>query len=285
MRNLIAFIIKNSSWFVLVFLEIICFYLIFQYSSYQRSVFFNSSNEIVGRVYSFSGNIISYFGLRETNQDLLEKNAVLQDRILSLENYIHTSSESDSLGTKAFVTDSIFDSPYEFIVSRVLNNSISQIENYIQINKGSNSGIAPEMGVVSQQGIVGIVRSVTPNFAIIQPVINPKTVLSCKVKGSNTPGSLVWDGKDYRYVNLEGFPRFEKFEKGDTIITSGYSGIFPEGIMIGVVEDSKGQKDDNFLILKVRLSTDFATLKNVLIVNNKNKQEQIELEKVITNDK
>lgn len=285
MRNLIAFIIKNSSWFVLLFLEIICFYLVFQYNSFHRSVFFNSSNEIVGRVYSFSGNIISYFGLRETNQDLLEKNAALQDRILSLENYIHIQNESDSLITDAYIADSTLNSPYQFIVSRVLNNSISQIDNYIQINKGSNSGIEPEMGVISQQGIVGIVRSVTPNFAIVQPVINPKTVLSSKVKGSNTPGSLVWDGKDYRYINLEGFPRFEKFERGDTIITSGYSGIFPEGIIIGIVEDSKGQKDDNFLTLKVRLSTDFASLKDVLIIKNKNRQEHIELEKVTTDGK
>lgn len=284
MRNLIAFIVKNSSWFVLIFLEFICFYFIFQYNSFQRSIFLNSSNEIVGRVYTLSGNIISYFGLREVNSDLLERNAELQNRIFSLENYIHELS-TDSLETEAILKDSLSNTSYQFMVSRVINNSISQIENYIQIDKGSNSGIEPEMGVVSQQGIVGIVRSVSPNFAIIQPVINPKTVLSCKVKGSNTPGSLVWDAQDYRYVNLEGFPRFEKFEKGDTIITSGYSGIFPEGIIVGIVEDSKGQRDDNFLTLKVRLSTDFASLKDVLIIKNKDKQEHIELKKVINNDK
>lgn len=283
MRNLIAFIVKNSSWFLLVFLEVISFYLIFQYSSYPKSVFFNSSNEVVGKVYTISGNIVSYFGLRETNQDLLEKNAYLQNRVISLENYAH-SLMADSLKTEAILKDSVEVDPYNFIIARVIGNSISQAQNYIRINKGSNAGISADMGVISQQGIVGIVIATTPNFSLIQPVINPKTILNCKIKGSNAPGSLVWDAQDYRYANLEDFPRHEKFEEGDTIITSGNSQIFPEGIMVGIVEGFEKQKDDNLLILKIRLSTDFATLKDVLIIENKYRQEFIDLEKKITND-
>lgn len=287
MRNLIAFLIKNSSWFVLIFLEIICFYFVFQYNSYQRSVYLNSSNEIVGRVYGISGNIISYFGLRDANEDLLLKNAYLQEKVSDLENYIH-KLETDTLTTRAFIRDStIADTKqYEYIIARVINKSVSRAENYITINKGRNDGITKEMGVISQQGIIGIVRAVSANYSVVQPVINPKTILSCKVKGSNIPGSLVWGQDDYRYVNLQDFPRYEKFEIGDTVITSGYSGIFPEGIMIGVVEDSKGQSDDNFLILKVRLSTDFSTLKDVLVVKNHNREEITELEKeILVNDK
>lgn len=285
MRNLIAFLIKNSSWFVFILFEIICFYFIFQYNSYQRSVYLNSSNEIVGRVYAISGNVVSYFGLREANEDLLLKNAELQNQVLDLNEYIH-KLETDTIVTHAIIQDSLKSTnPYEYIISRVINNSISQTENYITINKGSKDGIMREMGVISQQGIVGIIRAVSSNFSVIQPVINPKTILSCKVKGSNTPGSLVWTGEDYRYVNLEGFPRFEKFEKGDTIITSGYSGIFPEGIIVGFIEDSKGQSDDNFLTLKVKLSTDFSSLKDVLVIKNNNRQEIIDLEKEISDDK
>lgn len=283
MRNLIAFIIKNSSWFLLIFLEIICFYLIFQYSTYPRSIFFNSSNEVVGRVYTISGNVISYFGLREANQDLLEKNAYLQNKVSSLENYLHTIT-TDSLQTEAMLKDSVEADPYNFIIARVIGNTISKAENFIRINKGSSAGIEPDMGVISQQGIVGIVISTTKNFSLIQPIINPKTILNCKIKNSNAPGSLVWDAQDYRYANLEDFPRHEKFEKGDTIITSGNSLIFPEGIMVGIVEGFEKQKDDNLLILKVKLSTDFATLKDVLIIENKNRSELLELEKNIVND-
>lgn len=283
MRNLIAFIVKNCSWFLLIFLEVISFYLIFQYSSYPKSVFFNSSNEVIGKVYTVSGNFVSYFGLRETNQDLLEKNAYLQNKVISLENYVHSLSV-DSLKTEAILKDSIEVDPYNFIIARVIGNSVLQAQNYIRINKGSNAGITADMGVISQQGIVGIVIATTPNFSLIQPVINPKTILNCKIKGSNAPGSLVWDAQDYRYANLEDFPRHEKFEAGDTIVTSGYSQIFPEGIMVGIVEGFEKQKDDNLLILKVRLSTDFATLKDVLIIENKYRQEFIDLDKKITND-
>ena len=286
MRNLIAFLIKNSSWFIFIFLELICFYFIFQYNSYQRSIFLGTSNEIVGEVYDVSGEVVSYFGLKKANEELLLRNAELQNRMLSLEDHIYQRG-IDTLKTQAILRDSIIrnDIQYEFIISRVINNSVSRIENYIWINKGEKAGIKTEMGVISEQGIVGIVRAVSANYSVIQPVINPKTILSCKVKGSNIPGSLIWTGEDYRYVNLEGFPRYEKFEKGDTIITSGYSGIFPEGIIVGYIEDSKGQSDDNFLILKVRLSTDFATLKNVLVIKNNNIQEILDLEKQVTDGK
>jgi rod shape-determining protein MreC len=234
-------------------------------------------------VYAVSGSVVSYFGLREANEDLLLKNAQLQQRLFQLEDYIHTS-RSDTFTTQAILKDSLSTSnQFEFIIARVINNSISQTENYITINKGAKHGISKEMGVVSQQGIIGIVRDVSSNFSVIQPVINPKTILSCKVKGSNAPGSLVWTGEDYRYANLEGFPRFEKFEVGDTIVTTGHSRIFPENIMVGFIEDSKGQSDDNFLTLKVKLSTDFASLKDVLVIKNSNYQEINDLVKGISN--
>jgi rod shape-determining protein MreC len=249
-------------------------------------VYLNSSNEIVGRIYALSGNIVSYFGLRETNEDLLKRNAELQDRIIDLNNYIHCL-EADTMRIHAFVQDSALVSlnSYDHIIARVINNSISHIENYITIDKGSEAGIAKEMGVVSQQGIVGIVRAVSKHYAVVQPIINPKTILSCKVKGYNTPGSLVWTGEDYKHVNLEGFPHFEKFEKGDTVITSGYSGIFPEGVIIGIIGGAKKQSDDNFITLNVKLSTNFSTLKDVIIIKNNNRQEIIDLEKEISNDK
>ncbi len=281
MRNLIAFLIKNSSWFVFILLEILCFYFIFQYNSFQRSIYLNSSNEIVGRVYAMSGEVTSYFGLKETNQDLLLKNADLQNKLLALEEYIH-EKDNDSLKTGAIIADSIPLKNFEFIISRVINNSISQIENYITIDKGSKDGVRPDMGVISQQGIVGIVRAVSPNYSVIQSVLNPKTRIICKVKGSNNPGTLIWDGLDYRYTNLEEFPRFEKFAVGDTIVTSGFSGMFPEGIIVGTVEDSKNQKDDNFLALKLKLSTNFSSLRDVLIIKNNNREELIQLEKEIT---
>ncbi len=267
MRNLIAFLIKNSYWFLFIFLEIVCFFFIFNYNSYQRSIFFNSSNEIIGRVYSISGNVTSFFNLKKNNEDLLVQNAALQQRILNLEHYI-TNIDSDTLTNQAFASDSIITDKSSYTTARVVNNSVSQVENYIIINKGSNDGIKPEMGVVSESGIVGFVRSVSPNFSLVQSVLNPKTQLNCKVKNSNTPTTLVWVPGDYRYADLKDFPRYEKFEKGDTIITSGVSKFFPEGFIVGTIDEFKSQKDDNFFTLKIKLATNFASLSNVLVIDN-----------------
>ncbi len=284
MRNLINFLIKNSSWFVFIFLEVICFYFIFNSNSYQKSVFFNFSNEVTGRVYSISGNVLSYFGLRQENQDLLEKNAELSAEITQLKDYLF-SLQSDSIKTDAFLKDSLGRGiePH-FIVARVEKNSISMIENYIIINKGSNDSVKADMGVVSQQGIVGVVRNVSPNYSIIQPILNPQSRFSCKIIGSNADGILIWEGGDPRYAALTQYPKYEKISIGDTIVTSGFSDFFPEGLMVGTVEGYKSETDDNFHSLNIKLSTDFGSLKNVLIINNTNTEIK-ELEKKVRNVK
>ncbi|MBB4035181.1 rod shape-determining protein MreC [Dysgonomonas hofstadii] len=284
MRNLINFLIKNSSWFVFIFLEVVCFYLIFSSNSYQKSVFLSYSTEITGRVYSVSGSILSYFGLKQENQDLLQRNGELSTRISELEDYIFTL-EADSLKTEAFLRDSLGRRiEPDFIVARVEKNSISMIENYIIINKGIKDGVKSDMGVLSQQGIVGVVRNASSNYAIIQPILNPHSRFSCKIQGSNADGILVWEGGDSRFARLTQYPKYEKIEKGDTIVTSGFSDFFPEGIMVGTVEDYKSETDDNFYSLSVKLSTDFGALKNVFIVNNTN-EEIKELERKVKNVK
>lgn len=283
MRNLITFLLRNSAWFLFIFLEIICFYFIFQHNAYQRSVFLNSSNDLVGRVYLISGSVQSYFGLREKNKELLDINGELQAQIWSLEKVL-ADQNLDSLRTSAILADSLNNFNYEFIPAMVVNNSVALKNNYITINKGENDGVAKEMGVISHKGVVGVVRGTSKNFAVIQPILNTDAFLSCKIKDTNAPGTLVWDAKDYRYASLEGFPRFEKFEKGDTIVTSGFSNIFPQGIIVGVVEDSEPQSDDNFLKLKVKLMSNFGNLQNVLIIKNSPRDEILKLEKEVHGD-
>lgn len=285
MRNLINFLLKNSSWFVFIFLEIICFYFIFSTNSFQRSVYFNSSNEITGRVYAITGGVLSYFGLRTENEDLLKRNTELQSQISELKEYIY-KLENDSLKTDAFLADSLGRKyiPQQYILARVESNSISQVYNFIIINKGKNDGVKTDMGVASQNGIVGVVRDVTSNYAVVQPVLNPNSRFSCKILNSNTAGTLVWDGGDSRYADLTEYPKYEKVAVGDTIVTSGFSDIFPEGIFVGIVEDFKSESNDNFYTLKVKLSTDFGALKSVFLLNIKD-DERKELEEKIKNAK
>lgn len=282
MRNLINFLLKNSSWFVFIFLEIICFYFIFSTNSFQKSIYFNSSNEITGRVHAVSGGVLSYFGLRTENEELLKKNGELQSQIKKLQDYLY-SIEKDSVKTTAFLNDSLGNiNAQEFITARVESNSISQIYNFIIINKGRKKGVKSDMGVISPQGIVGVVRDVTDNYAVVQPVLNPNSRFSCKILNSNTAGTLIWEAGDPRYVNLTEYPKYEKVEKGDTIVTSGFSDIFPEGIFVGTIEDFKSESNDNFYSIRVKLSTDFGALKNVQLVNIKD-QERKELEEKIKN--
>ncbi len=166
--------------------------------------------------------------------------------------------------------------------AHVVFNTTNKPYNYIIIDKGKNDGVKLDMGVISQQGIVGVVRDITPNYAVIQPVLNPHSRFSCKILNSNTAGTLIWEGGDPRYANLTEYPKYEKVEKGDTIVTSGFSDIFPEGIFVGVIEDFKSEVNDNFYSLKVKLSTDFGALKSVLLLAGKD-QEIKELESKVRN--
>jgi rod shape-determining protein MreC len=185
---------------------------------------------------------------------------------------------ADTVAFRGFTPDSteVFD--FDFISAEVVSNSISSQFNYITINKGKADGIAPDMGVVSSKGVVGIVSVVSDHYAVILPVLNPKFRLSCKVLRSNNFGSLTWNGRDPRMADLEELPRHVVFQKGDTVVTSGYSAIFPSGIRVGTIAAHKKQRDDNFYTLEVLLATDFTSLQHVRIINNKRQKEQIEVE-------
>jgi rod shape-determining protein MreC len=163
----------------------------------------------------------------------------------------------------------------------VVYNRVSGQENYITLNKGSKDGIEVDMGVISSAGIVGIIIAVSPNYSLVIPVLNSKFHLSCKVKNNDYFGSLVWDGEDPRYAYLQELPRHVNFEINDTVITSSYSAIFPEGLPVGKVIDSRKQKNDDYTSLKINLFTNFYTLTEVLIVRNIHKEEQQNLQKKV----
>jgi len=160
-----------------------------------------------------------------------------------------------------------------------VNNSVSQIFNYITINKGRKDGITQDMGVVSDKGVVGIVSVVNDHFSVVLSILNPKFRLSCKIQRSQYFGSMIWKGRNIQYGSLEELPRHAVFKKGDIIVTSGYSAIFPPGILVGRIWNEKKNLDNNFYSLDVKLATNFATLKNVRIISNYRQAEQRSSEK------
>lgn len=273
---MINFLWKHSSWIVFAVYAVISCVLLFGRNPYQRSVYFSSANRASVVVYDLQSEVTSYIGLRKANRDLLLRNGELELEVLNLReqlNKYRTTAGSDTLPFDSVLLD------YDFIVARVINNSVAQINNYITINKGRADGVEPEMGVVNQNGVVGIINAVSEHRAVAISVLNPKLRLSCKVKGSDYFGSLVWDAVNPRYAILEEMPRHVEFAPGDTIVTSGYSSVFPEGLMIGVVSDYKKQRDDNFYALRVALSPDFGNLGYVRVISNRMKEEQNRLEK------
>lgn len=276
MRNLINFLIKYSPFFVFLFYVVISCILLFQFNPYQHYVYLTSANGVSATVYDAVSNVTSYFYLRDINEDLQNRNAQLEMEVINLKNAVRdysTRLHADSVAMPEAIKN------YDFIMANVISNSVSKPLNYITINKGSTDGIKPEMGVVDQNGVVGIVNVVGRHSARVISLLNPHLRLSCKVKGSDYFGSLVWDGNDPTEAILEEMPRHVQFKKGDTIVTSGYSSVFPEGIPVGSIEARKKEYNDNFYSLRIRLFTDFGKLSTVRAIRNNLKDELKALEK------
>lgn len=265
MKNLLNFLLRYRSTVVFIFYVAASCYLLFSGSPVQRHVYLTSAGAIASTVYDRVRNITSYFHLREINEDLHARNSDLENQILSLRRQLKDSKESVYADTMT-VNEALH--PFSFIIASVTNNSIAHPYNYITINKGALDGVEAEMGVVDQNGVVGVVNITSEHHARIISLLNPDFRLSCKVKGSDAFGSLIWDGRSPEEAVLEELPKHTVFQSGDTIVTSGYSAVFPEGIPVGSVIESARDSDDNFFRLRIKLFTDFTTLSIVRVIKN-----------------
>ncbi|HBG58810.1 rod shape-determining protein MreC [Proteiniphilum sp. UBA1028] len=280
MRNLFNFILRNSHWLLAILLVAFSFYLVFAHNSYQRSVYLTSANNVTGWFYDTSNHITSFFYLKKNNAQLLERNAELEKKYYDLQALLDSVIASDSMVVEAFAPDSITTPQFDFIPAEVVNLSFSGVNNFITLNKGLSHGIRPDMGVISQQGVVGVVANVSPNFSVVIPVINPKFRLSARLKNSENYGSISWDGTNVRQAQLQDLPKHEVFHEGDTVLTS-FSRIFPRNLIIGFVSNTGKSGDDNFNTFNVHLATNFYTLQDVLVINDMFYEEQQTLEETL----
>ena len=272
MKNLIRFLTKNSFIFLFVFLLFVSFILLVQNNNYQNSKVFNSSNFLIGNLYSTINNVNDYFNLKEVNAELAEQNARLQS--FQINNFTRVN------GTSVYINDTAYAQKYVYTSAKAINNSTNKRENYITINKGSLNGIKPGMGVVSPNGIIGTVKNVSENFCSVMSVLHEKNAVSAKIKKSGYIGSLVWELGDYREAKLKDIPNHVQLSKGDTIITSGYSLVYPQGELIGVVKEFELPEGNNFYNIKIELTVDYKKLSHVFIVKSWMKVEQAELEEL-----
>lgn len=270
MNELVTFLLRHSKWFVFTFFVAISCVLLFNKDPYRQHVYITSAGRLASTAYKSANNVTSYFNLHDINDDLNRRNAELQAEIVRLQEKIDHYQEAGF--TDTLVVDSGV-KPFDFIVAHVINNSIAHPYNYLTINKGAADGVKSELGVIDRNGVVGIVSNVGPHSARVISLLNPHFRLSCKIKRSEYFGSLVWDGNDPGVAVLEELPRHTVFKVGDTIVTSGYSAVFPAGLPVGVVLDDNTKKNQNFFTLRVRLLADFTTLSNVQIVRNNHADE------------
>ncbi len=270
MRNLYRFILKYQFFFLFLFLEAVAIMLVFQHQQYQRTFYLHSANAISGRLLHMSNGVTSFLLLRQANRQLVEENTLLLNR--QMENFMITDQQQ-------FVArDSLYQARYTYQHARVINNSVTRRNNYMTLNKGSRHGIAPDMGVLLTNGVAGIVKDVTKNFSSVMSLLHSDMQLSVMLKRNGHIGSLRWEGRDYRLASVEYIPAHASLHLGDTIVTSGYSTIFPPGIFIGTLTDWEVRRGETFITATVELALDFNKLSYVYLVNNLMKEEQDGLE-------
>jgi rod shape-determining protein MreC len=231
---------------------------------------------VVAGMYEWSNSVVEFFKLRAANDNLSEENTALKNQIINLQNKL-TTLKKEPVDSVHFRIPPEME--YQFIAAKVINCSTNKLLNYITLNKGDIDGIKPDMGVISDEGVVGIVKTVSKRFSVVIPILNRKLEISCKFKRSNYSGGLLWGGEDYRYANLEDIARHVELALGDTLVTSGFTSNFPEGIPVGDIEDFKIKESDAYYKIKVKLAVNFRTLSHVKVINYLNYQEQKDLEK------
>lgn len=268
MRTLLRFIQKYSDFLLFLVLEIAALILMVQGNGFQQSKIIGLNRQVSGFLYSKVDGTREYLFLKETNGMLVEENAQLRNSLQQMEQHLDSSVVLSELRDPYL---------YHYVPSRVIHNSVYKQYNYLTLNHGEKDGVFRDMGVISDQGVVGIVLETSDNFATVIPIINLDFRLSVKLKSSNYAGILQWGGKSPLFADLNEIPFHVELLEHDTIITSGFSSIFPEGIKVGTIE-SFSLEQGNFYEIRVKLSTDFQSLFHVNVIRNYQKEEQLNLE-------
>jgi rod shape-determining protein MreC len=276
MRRLFAFLLNNYPLLLFIVLEAAAITLVVSSNSYQKASFRSGVSDFSGNTYAVWSDITGYFGLKRKNRELAEENAHLHN---SLQSSFRASDK------QIFIwNDTLYTRQFQYVSAQIVNASVNRKKNFLMINKGSNQGIVQDMGVFSPDGVVGMVKTVSPNFSLIIPVINIDASVAARLKNNDQKGIVTWNGQNFRFGTMKGIPGHIPVNNGDTIITSGQSIFFPEGLRIGTVAGSEKNRSDNFYTIRVRFAVDFNSLNYVYIIKNLMAEEQINLLKMIENE-
>jgi rod shape-determining protein MreC len=266
-HNLLEFLERHHHWFLFVILEAISLTLLFSYNGYQGSVWFSSANALAGKVYAWSSAVESYFSLTKVNEDLTLRNYYLERQVTQLRRlYAEATQEEDPQERNGL--DSL--SRYQLIPAKVVTNELDRNDNLMTIDKGKDDGVEVGMGVACGRGVVGVTYLVSSHYSIVIPVLNSHSSrISCAIRGYGYFGVLRWYGEDAAYAYVEDIPRHARFKRGDWVETNGYSSIFPPGVLVGQIVEVYNSRDGLSYKLKVRLTTDFGNLRDVVVISDR----------------
>ncbi len=275
MRALLDFITKYHHWLLLVVLEGFSLALLFQFNHYHNSVWMTTANRVVGAVNAWEQQAMRYITMGEVNEDLMLRNIILEQNNEAMARRL-TELTHDSTWTERRQARLLAD--VNMLPARVINNNVLLRDNFITIDRGTADGVEPEMGVVCGTGIVGIIFLVSKHYAIVQPVLNSRSRISCRLRNSQFFGYLKWEGGSPLFATLDDIPRHARFKVGDTVETSGFSSVFPPGIFVGKVAEIENSDDGLSFKLRIHLGTDFSRLQNVCVVQQRFHSELHDLE-------
>ena len=263
MQQIFNFVIRNKTFLLFLLLFSIALALTIQSHSYHRSKFINSANGITGGVYGTVNTVDQYFDLKDENQILAEENRLLREKILNLEN------KSDS----SFIDTSYAKEKYKVFTAEVYKNSYSLSDNYLTINKGEKDGLVEDFGVITSNGIIGIIDNTSNGYATVLSILNRKSRINAKLKSTNHIGSLKWNGKSPEFTQLIDVSKFAPVKVGDTIVTGGQSSIFPQGIGIGTIDSFETDISGDTYNINVKLFNDMTNIGTVYILQNLDAEE------------
>lgn len=269
MLRLLNFLYYYRAFLTFLLLEMLCAWLWVENSQYQNTQFFNTANRFTAAVIGFSERTREYFSLAEVNRELAEENAGLRTLVEQL---------APHEGTARLVGDTLL--RFEFVSARVINNTVAQFKNHLTINRGTDTGLEPGMAVISNAGAVGKVKSVSEHFAVVTSLLNTDEQVSSMLKRTGNFGTAQWDGTDPRMISLLYIPRHVQPQPGDSVVTTGYNAVFPEGVLVGIVREVDLKKEAQFFDIRVELAQDFRRLAFVKVVKSRLKRELDSLEQV-----
>lgn len=266
----IEFIKKHFHWLVFLILESVSMVMLFRFNDYQASVWLTSANDLAARVNQKYSDIMAYINLGDVNKDLTMRNVMLQRQVSELRDALaYMGADSAIIDEKQ--RNAL--EGYDIIPATVTSNTITKANNYIVIDKGEADGVRSEMGVVGGGGIVGIVYLTGKHYSLVIPILNSKSSISCRIRGHNFFGYLSWNGGHPLVAYLNDVPRYARFKVGDYVETSGYSSVFPPGLFVGKILSIEDSRDGMSFSVKVNLATEFAKLRDVCVVSNRDKAE------------